>query len=382
MTGPRRLSLASLVLAICAVLATVLPGVYASGAIPLIACGIALALAGIAVRKRDGIAWQAIAVAVMGLVMAWGVGSADRTTVAAVVSTGLFIGMLQYSTPLVFAGLGGLVSERSGVVNIGLEGMMLTGAFVSYYAADKGGSWVVGVLCGAIAGGVAGLIHAVFAIHLRADQIVSGTAINILAAGGTAYAFRSLYGTADLPQIDRVPELGFPHVPVIGAVLDGQSLLTWLAAVLAVAVWFVLFRTPFGLRLRAVGEHPRAADTVGVHVFRMRYLAVAASGALAGIGGAYLSVGYVGSFTENMTSGRGFIALAAVIFGKWRPSGMVGACLLFGFASALGDNLQTSAGISADFTAMLPYILTLVALVGFVGRSIPPRAVGIPYQRQ
>ena len=382
MTGPRRLSLASLVLAICAVLATVLPGVYASGAIPLIACGIALALAGIAVRKRDGIAWQAIAVAVMGLVMAWGVGSADRTTVAAVVSTGLFIGMLQYSTPLVFAGLGGLLSERSGVVNIGLEGMMLTGAFVSYYAADKGGSWVVGVLCGAIAGGVAGLIHAVFAIHLRADQIVSGTAINILAAGGTAYAFRSLYGTADLPQIDRVPELGFPHVPVIGAVLDGQSLLTWLAAVLAVAVWFVLFRTPFGLRLRAVGEHPRAADTVGVHVFRMRYLAVAASGALAGIGGAYLSVGYVGSFTENMTSGRGFIALAAVIFGKWRPSGMVGACLLFGFASALGDNLQTSAGISADFTAMLPYILTLVALVGFVGRSIPPRAVGIPYQRQ
>ena len=382
MTGPRRLSLASLVLAICAVLATVLPGVYASGAIPLIACGIALGLAGVAVRQRDGIAWQAIAVAVMGLVMAWGVGSADRTTVAAVVSTGLFIGMLQYSTPLVFAGLGGLLSERSGVVNIGLEGMMLTGAFVSYYAADKGGSWVVGVLCGAIAGGVAGLIHAVFAIHLRADQIVSGTAINILAAGGTAYAFRSLYGTADLPQIDRVPELGFPHVPVIGAVLDGQSLLTWLAAVLAVAVWFVLFRTPFGLRLRAVGEHPRAADTVGVHVFRMRYLAVAASGALAGIGGAYLSVGYVGSFTENMTSGRGFIALAAVIFGKWRPSGMVGACLLFGFASALGDNLQTSAGISADFTAMLPYILTLVALVGFVGRSIPPRAVGIPYQRQ
>ncbi len=382
MTGPRRLSLASLVLAIGAVLATVLPGVYASGALPLIACGIALGLAGVAVRQRDGLAWQAIAVAVMGLVMAWGVGSADRTTVAAVVSTGLFIGMLQYSTPLIFAGLGGLVSERSGVVNIGLEGMMLTGAFVSYYAADKGGSWVVGVLCGAIAGGVAGLIHAVFAVHLRADQIVSGTAINILAAGGTAYAFRSLYGTADLPQIDRVPEIGFPHVPVIGAVLDGQSLLTWLAAVLAVAVWFVLFRTPFGLRLRAVGEHPRAADTVGVHVFRMRYLAVAASGALAGIGGAYLSVGYVGSFTENMTSGRGFIALAAVIFGKWRPSGMVGACLLFGFASALGDNLQTSAGISADFTAMLPYILTLVALVGFVGRSIPPRAVGIPYQRQ
>ena len=382
MTGPRRLSLASLVLAIGAVLATVLPGVYASGALPLIACGIALGLAGVAVRQRDGLAWQAIAVAVMGLVMAWGVGSADRTTVAAVVSTGLFIGMLQYSTPLIFAGLGGLVSERSGVVNIGLEGMMLTGAFVSYYAADKGGSWVVGVLCGAIAGGVAGLIHAVFAVHLRAAQIVSGTAINILAAGGTAYAFRSLYGTADLPQIDRVPEIGFPHVPVIGAVLDGQSLLTWLAAVLAVAVWFVLFRTPFGLRLRAVGEHPRAADTVGVHVFRMRYLAVAASGALAGIGGAYLSVGYVGSFTENMTSGRGFIALAAVIFGKWRPSGMVGACLLFGFASALGDNLQTSAGISADFTAMLPYILTLVALVGFVGRSIPPRAVGIPYQRQ
>ncbi len=382
MTGARRSSLTSLALAVSAVLATVLPGVYASGALPLVACGVALALGGIALRQRDAIAWQAIAVAAMGIVMAWGVGSADRSTVGAVVSTGLFIGMLQYSTPLVFAGLGGLVAERSGVTNIGLEGMMLTGAFVGYYGADAGGSWVVGVLAGAFAGGVAGLIHAVFAIHLRADQIVSGTAINILAAGGTAYAFRSVYGTSDLPEISRVPEIGFPHIPVIGAVLDGQSLLTWLAAVLAVAVWFVIFRTPFGLRLRAVGEHPRAADTVGVRVFRMRYLAVCTSGALAGIGGAYLSVGYVGSFTENMTSGRGFIALAAVIFGKWRPAGMVGACLLFAFASALGDNLQTSAGISADFTAMLPYILTLVALVGFVGRSIPPRAVGIPYQRQ
>ncbi len=382
MTGARRLSLGSLVIAVGAVLATVLPGVYASGLLPLIACGIALALGGAALKQRDGLAWQAIAVAVMGLVMAWGVGSADRSTVGAVVSTGLFIGMLQYATPLVFAGLGGLVSERSGVVNIGLEGMMLTGAFAGYYGADKSGSWVVGVLCGAFAGGVAGLIHAVFAIHLRADQIVSGTAINILAAGGTAYAFRSLYGTADLPDINRIPELSFPSVPVIGAVLDGQSLLTWLAAVLAATVWFVLFRTPFGLRLRAVGEHPRAADTVGIRVFRMRYLAVGASGMLAGLGGAYLSVGYVGSFTENMTSGRGFIALAAMIFGKWRPSGLIGACLLFGFASALGDNLQTSAGISADFTAMLPYILTLVALVGFVGRSVPPRADGIPYRRQ
>ena len=382
MTGARRLSLGSLVIAVGAVLATVLPGVYASGLLPLIACGIALALGGAALKQRDGLAWQAIAVAVMGLVMAWGVGSADRSTVGAVVSTGLFIGMLQYATPLVFAGLGGLVSERSGVVNIGLEGMMLTGAFAGYYGADKSGSWVVGVLCGVFAGGVAGLIHAVFAIHLRADQIVSGTAINILAAGGTAYAFRSLYGTADLPDINRIPELSFPSVPVIGAVLDGQSLLTWLAAVLAATVWFVLFRTPFGLRLRAVGEHPRAADTVGIRVFRMRYLAVGASGMLAGLGGAYLSVGYVGSFTENMTSGRGFIALAAMIFGKWRPSGLIGACLLFGFASALGDNLQTSAGISADFTAMLPYILTLVALVGFVGRSVPPRADGIPYRRQ
>ena len=382
MSRPRQASLGSIAIAVIAVLATVSPGVYASSPIPLAACGLALALGGVALKQRDGLAWQAIAVAAMGLVMAWGIGSADRSTVGAVVSTGLFIGMLQYATPLVFAGLGGLVSERSGVVNIGLEGMMLSGAFVGYYGADAGGSWVVGVLAGAFAGGVAGLIHAFFAIHLRADQIVSGTAINILAAGGTAYAFRSIYGTSDLPNINRVPEIPFPHVPLIGAVLDGQSLLTWLAAVLAVAVWFVLFKTPFGLRLRAVGEHPRAADTVGVRVFRMRYLAVCVSGALAGIGGAYLSVGYVGSFTENMTSGRGFIALAAVIFGKWRPSGMVGACLLFAFASALGDNLQTSAGISADFTAMLPYILTLVALVGFVGRSIPPRAVGIPYQRQ
>jgi simple sugar transport system permease protein len=284
--------------------------------------------------------------------------------------------------------------------------MMLTGAFFGIMAADKTGSWELGLVGAAFFAALLALVHAIFAIHLRADQIVSGTAINILATGITAFAFQDIYGTNGTPNTPTIPTVHIGNVPVlkqlleainwvlqkipgvrsiasgVGNVFDSQNLMTWIALFLVVAAWFFLFRTTWGLRLRAVGEHPRAADTVGISVFRWRYLAVMSSGALAGLGGAYLSFGFLDAFTNQMTNGRGFIALAALVFGKWKPFGLLGATLLFGFASALGDQLQTNANISSDLVNILPYAFTLIALVGLVGRSTPPAADGVPYARQ
>jgi simple sugar transport system permease protein len=284
--------------------------------------------------------------------------------------------------------------------------MMLMGAFFGIMSADKTGSWELGLVGAAFFAALLALVHAIFAIHLRADQIVSGTAINILAAGITAFAFQDIYGDTGTPNTPTIPNVHIANVPVlkqvleainwvlqkipgissiatgIGNVFDSQNLMTWIALFLVVAAWLFLFRTTWGLRLRAVGEHPRAADTVGISVFKWRYLAVMASGALAGLGGAYLSFGFLDAFTNQMTNGRGFIALAALVFGKWKPFGLLGATLLFGFASALGDQLQTNANISSDLVNILPYLFTLIALVGLVGRSTPPAADGQPYARQ
>ena len=291
----------------------------------------------------------------------WVQGKSDAST-ALVVNSGLFAAMLVYATPLAYAALGGIFCERSGVVNIGLEGMMLTGAFF---------------------GAVVALVHAVFAIHLRADQIVTGTAINFLALGVTGYLYIDIYGSTGTPaSIDSVPDISLPgirSIPGIGGVFGSLNLMIWLVFGLLVLTEVILFRTPIGLRIRSVGEHPRAADTVGIPVYRIRYICVLLSGMLAALGGAYLSRGFVGSFGQNMTAGRGFIALAAVIFGKWRPYGAFGACLLFGFASGLADRLQSVAGVSPNLLNTLPYVLTLIALVGLVGRSRPPAADGQPY---
>jgi simple sugar transport system permease protein len=283
--------------------------------------------------------------------------------------------------------MGGIFSERSGVVNIGLEGMMLAGAFFGIYAAAESGSWVVGILGAMLAGGTLGLILAIFTITFRADQIVIGFAINFLALGLTAYLFRSIYGAQGTPSdIPRIPALDLPQwfkdIPFIGPVFGSLSIMTWLMLALAGLAWFVIFKTPIGLRLRSVGEHPRAADTVGISVFKIRYGAVILSGILASLGGAYLSFGFGGSFNENMTNGRGFIALAAVILGKWNPIGALAACLLFGFGFALSIPLQREADISANLVSTLPYVLTLIALVGVIGRSRPPAAVGRPYVKQ
>jgi ABC-type uncharacterized transport system permease subunit len=291
--------------------------------------------------------------------------------------------MLRFATPLVFAAMGGILSERSGVINIGLEGMMLMGAFFGIFGADLLGSWFLGALAGIAAGGVLALVHAFFSIQLRADQVVSGFAVNFLAIGITGYVFIGHYGDQGTPgDVPRVPEVTLPvidDIDFVGEAIGTASLLTWVALLLVPLLALFLFRTPPGLRLRSVGEKPRAADSVGVPVLRTRYLAVVASGLLAGLGGVYLSIALLGSFSEEMTAGRGFIALAAVIFGGWRPAGALAAALLFGFSSAVAQRLPAFSESLAVLFQALPYVLVLIVLAGLIGRSRPPASIGVPY---
>ena len=298
----------------------------------------------------------------------------------------LIAAMLRFATPLTFAALGGVLSERSGVINIGLEGMMLTGAFFGIFGADLTGSWLLGVVIGMASGAAMGLVHAVLSISLRADQVVGGTAINLLAVGITGYVFIAHYGPQGTPSdVPRVPEVSLPgikEIPFVGDAIGEANLLTWVALILVPLLALYLFRTPGGLRLRSVGEKPRAADSVGVPVMRTRYLAVVSSGILAALGGVYLSVGLVGTFNPFMTDGRGFIALAAVIFGNWRPGGALAGALLFGFSSAVAQRLPAFSDSLAVLFQALPYVLTLVVVAGVIGRSRPPAAIGVPYVKE
>jgi simple sugar transport system permease protein len=345
-----------------------------------------------ATRGVGRIAWFAIVLSVFGV----GLGYAATLSGAAkldsvVVWSALFAATLRYATPLTFAAIGGMFSERSGVVNIGLEGMMLMGAFFAILAADKLNSWWLGLAAAIVAGGLTALIHAFVSISLRADQIVSGTAINFLALGVTGYFFIDVYGDQGTPGegIPRIPDVNIDFlgsIPFAGNFLEDVfghlNLMIWLSFVLLIVSYFVMFRSPIGLRLRSVGEHPRAADTVGINVYATRYAAVVVSGMLAALGGAYLSIGFLGSFNENMTAGRGFIALAALIFGNWRPFGAFGAALLFGFSQALAQRLPAYSDSGAILFSALPYVLTLIAVAGVIGRSIPPAAIGRPYVKQ
>ena len=298
----------------------------------------------------------------------------------------LIAAMLRFATPLVFAAMGGILSERSGVINIGLEGMMLMGAFFGIFGADLLGSWFLGALVGIAAGGALALIHAFFSIQLRADQVVSGFAVNFLAFGITGYVFVAHYGDQGTPgNVPRVPELTLPvieDIDFVGEAIGTASLLTWVALLLVPLLALFLFRTAYGLRLRSVGEKPRAADSVGVPVLRTRYFAVIASGFLAGLGGVYLSVGLVGSFNELMTDGRGFIALAAVIFGGWRPGLALAGALLFGFSSAVAQRLPAFSESLAVLFQALPYVLVLIVVAGLIGRSRPPASIGVPYVKE
>jgi general nucleoside transport system permease protein len=354
----------------------------------LVLAAVAVAAGVIAVKSGERrLGWGAIAAGVIGAVGAVVATKSGESNLEDVfVWSALIAAMLRFATPLAFAALGGIVSERSGVINIGLEGMMLMGAFFGIFGSDVTGSWVLGALIGMAAGGVLGLVHAVLSVTLRADQVVGGTGINFLALGITGYVFVAHYGPQGTPtDVSRAPEISLPliqDVPLVGDAIGEASVLTWVALLLVLLLTVYLFRTPGGLRLRSVGEKPRAADTVGVPVSRTRYLAVIASGFLAGLGGAYLSIALVGSFNQGMTDGRGFIALAVVIFGNWRPVGALAGALLFGFSSAVAQRLPAFSESLAVLFQALPYVLTLVVLAGVIGRSRPPAAIGVPYVKE
>ncbi len=298
-------------------------------------------------------------------------------------SVELFLSTMRLATPLILAALGGMFSERSGVVNIALEGKMLAGAFtaaaVTYAADTRLGMGTVSPWIGLLAAMVAGLfiaaIYAITCIRFKADQVVSGAAINILMLGIPGFLSGALFlSSGSTPQLPK------------------DHLLPWAPIIIAFALvpisWYVLYRTPFGLRLRAVGEKPEAGDAAGVSVNRMRYSGVLLAGILAGIGGAYLSIGQSSLFTRNMTAGRGFIALAALIFGKWRPVQTMLACLLFALTEAFSYVMQgvvklpSGEEIPVQFIQMVPYVLTIIVLAGFIGSSRPPKALGIPYQKE
>ena len=304
----------------------------------------------------------------------------DLFTLSLIAST------IRLATPLVLAALGGLFSERSGVINIALEGKMLAGAFTAAavtYAADKhfamgnASPWV-GLLAGLLAGLLIAAIYAVSCIKFKADQVVSGAAINILMLGIPGFLSGAFFlSSGSTPQLPKDHLL--PQSPVVIAIA--------IFALVAVS-WYVIYKTPFGLRLRSVGEKPEAADAAGVSVSKLRYSGVLLAGMLAGVGGAYLSIGQSSLFTRNMTAGRGFIALAALIFGKWRPVQTMLACFLFAFTDAISVQMQgavklpSGEDIPVQFINMVPYVLTIVVLAGFIGSSRPPRALGVPYQKE
>jgi ABC-type uncharacterized transport system permease subunit len=292
-----------------------------------------------------------------------------------VLNISLIWSAIRLSTPLILAATGGLFSERAGIINIALEGLMLAGAFTAAAVTYATGSAWIGLLAGIAAGLALSSIHAVASIRFRADQVVTGTAINILMAGIPGFLSGALFlSSGSTPQIPK------------------EHLMPWAPIIMAFAAvplsWYVLYRTPFGLRLRAVGENPEAADAAGVRVARIRYAGVLLSGAFAAIGGAYLSIGQSSLFTRNMTAGRGFIALAALIFGKWRPVQTMLACLFFGLTEAVTIRMQgvvklpSGEDIPVQFIQIVPYVLTIVVLAGFIGQSRPPRALGRPYQKE
>ncbi|MBO9128887.1 ABC transporter permease [Bacillus sp. 165] len=304
-------------------------------------------------------------------------------------------GTLYTAAPLIFTALGGVFSERSGVVNIALEGLMLFGAFIGIVTTllmgDTWGSatpWIA-ILFAAIGSGLFALLHALASITFKADQVVSGVAINFLALGVTVFAIKKIFGTGQTDfvkyRIDKIDIPGLSDIPVIGKVFFSSVPLTsYIAIILAFVVWYIIYKTPFGLRLRAVGEHPMAADTMGINVYKMRYMAVVISGIFAGIGGAVLALSISGNFSGGTISGQGFLALAAMIFGKWHPIGSMGAALFFGFAQSLGitgGSLPYLKEIPPVLLIILPYVFTILALVGFVGRSEAPKALGTPYEK-
>lgn len=293
----------------------------------------------------------------------------------------LIFAALRLATPLIFTALGGMFSERSGIINIALEGLMLAGAFTAAVTTYQFSNPYLGLLCAMVAGGVTAWVYAIAVIKFEANQVVAGTAINFLMLGLPQLISGAVYDSSgSTPQIAKenlLPEY-----------FNRLSIATILALALVPLCWYVMYKTPFGLRLRAVGENPAAADAAGVKVVRLRYFAVVISGVLAAVGGAYLSTGQSSLFTRGMTAGRGFIALAALILAKWKPIPVLFACLFFGFTEALTINIQGviklpgGDDIPVQFIQIIPYVLTIIVLAGFIGLSRAPKALGIPYSKE
>jgi simple sugar transport system permease protein len=306
---------------------------------------------------------------------------------------GMVQATLTAATPLTLGAICGIFCERSGIINIAIEGMMLTGAFAAVgFAAIFDNLWM-GLLAASLVGGLMAALHAVLSIKYKVDQIISGTVINILAAGGTRFLNIRLLEPAGLSTPGSFGNVSIPvlaDIPIVGPILFQNQPTVFIMLIVLVVANYVVFFTPWGLRMRACGEHPGAADTVGVHVNRMRYISVIVGGLIAGIGGAYFSLGVVGTFEDGMTRGQGFVALAAMIFGNWNPIGAFLAALLFGFANALQVKMQIlepvlpfiNQSIPPEFLQMAPYILTIIVVAGVVGRAIPPAAEGKPYEKQ
>ncbi|MBA2605918.1 MAG: ABC transporter permease [Acidobacteriota bacterium] len=296
-----------------------------------------------------------------------------------ILTLSLIFSTIRFATPLILAALGGMFSERSGVINIALEGLMLAGAFTAAVITYESGNPFLGLLCGMVAGAGLALVYAIACIKFEADQVVAGFGINILMLGLPALLSSAIYDSAgsteQIDKADLLPEF------------FGLNVVSVLAFLLVPICWYALYKTPFGLRLRATGENPGAADAAGINVNRLRYTAVVLSGVLAAAGGAYLSTGQSSLFTRGMTAGRGFIALAALIFAKWKPIPVLFACLFFGFMEALTiplSNIKLASGenIPVQFIQIIPYVLTIIVLAGFIGRSRAPKALGIPYRKE
>ena len=292
---------------------------------------------------------------------------------------------LMYSTPLVFGAIGGVISERSGVINLGIEGMMSVGAFTAVAVAYYTGNPWLGFMCAGAVGGIMALLLAFAAVTCKADQTVAGISINLIGPGLAIFLSRLFFNgaTTTEPVPNKLPKI-FGESGLSGTIFSSLNIevTVLIALVLVILVWFVLYKTKWGLRIRSIGEHPAAADTLGISVSKTRYTCTILSGIFAGFGGASMTLAVVSQFSPTAISGQGFIALAAVIFGKWTPFGAYGACLLFGFAQALvvvlgGGNIV----IPSEILAMLPYVLTILVLILFVGKSVAPKADGVPYEK-
>lgn len=324
------------------------------------------------------------ALAFVAAFLIWVIGSADNSTVFL---TGLVAGSFALAVPLIFGSMAGILAERSGVVNIAIEGQLLSGAFTAAVVGSLTGSVWAGLAAAVVSGVLVSWLLAVFSIKYLVNQVIVGVVLNVLVAGLTNFLFSTvLTGSAGMnrpPHFEniRIPVLA--DIPVLGPILFNQTILGYGMYAIVVVLWFALFRTRWGLRVRAVGEHPKAADTVGIDVNRTRYLAVMLGGAVAGMGGAFFTLVASSSFSKEMTAGQGFIALAAVIFGRWNPIGAFFAALLFGFATNMQYVLAIlGTPVPSQFMAMLPYLVTVFAVAGLVGRSRGPAAAGTPYVKE